>query len=223
VLLYEGRVQVLADLTRHEAEAAIRLLMRRVEQSPLAGRLGELAIREWNGHPIDVSPARHLLRRLGFRPVDNRRRGYVYDGASVVDAEVASAAETEVPGMFPFAGKERAPVVYDAAWVISRADEQIRPKVRELLEWLEARLPSTCTFVYRPRYISDLQIRYRGIRCITPHIQRRQIRLRVTHRGWTEGQLIQPTTDLHALDFAQVFQDRFAETCAAIDALLDGG
>ncbi|MFN2133799.1 MAG: ATP-dependent helicase [Anaerolineae bacterium] len=223
ILLYEGRIQVLVDLTRDAAEQALRLLMGLVDRRPLAGALEEVAIREWNGHPIDVSPARHLLRVLGFRPVDNRWRGYVFDGTRVTDVEAIGAAEAGVPDAFPFAGKERAPVVYDAAWVISRADEQVRPKVRELLQWLEARLPPACSFVYRPRYISDLQIRYRGIQCITPHVQRRQIRLRVTHRGWTEGFLIQPDTDLDAPDFVQAFEERFTKTCAAIDALLDGG
>ena len=222
VLLYEGRVRVLADLSRDAAEAAIRLLMGLVDRRALGVRREELAIREWNGHPIDVSPARHLLRTLGFRPVDNRWRGYVYDGTRVADSDAQRATEADVPSMFSFAGKERAPVVYDAAWVISRADERIRPKVRELLQWLEERLPSACTFVYRPRYISDLQIRYRGIQCITPHVQRRQVRLRVIHRGWTEGLLIEPDTDLDAPAFAEAFEARFAETRAAIDALLDG-
>ncbi len=223
VLLYEGRVQVLSDLSRHEAESAIRLLMGLVDRPTAFGGHEELAIREWNGHPIDVSPARYLLRNLGFRAVDNRWRGYVYDSVSMLDVEPRAADDAEMPDSFPFAGKERAPVAYDAAWVITRAEERIRPKVRELLRWLEERLPSECTFVYRPRYISDLQIRYRGIQCIIPHVQRRQIRLRIAHRGWTEGLLIEPDTDLDGAAFASAFAERFAETCAAIDGLLDGG
>ncbi len=44
-------------------------------------------------------------------------------------------------------------MVYDADWVISQAEEMSRPKVRELIAWLQARVPATCEFIYRPRYV----------------------------------------------------------------------
>jgi len=72
VLLYEGRIALLIDLARERAEQAIRTLVRLVDQPARTAEHKELYIRDWNGHPIDVSPARHLLLKLGFVHVSNR-------------------------------------------------------------------------------------------------------------------------------------------------------
>ena len=220
VILYEGRIVVLRDLSRDVAEAAIRLLTDLIDHRSRPDSRTEISIREWNYHPIDVSPARHLLLKLGFVQVSNRWRGFVYDGTFVADPETAATAEAEIPDVFEHAGKEEAPVVYDAEWVISRSEEAIRPKVRELIGWLEGKL-GQCEFIYRPRYIGDFQILYRGMRCIHPHIQRRQIWVRITHVGWTRGMLVQPDTDLNDPSFVSEFAGRFEKVCDAIDALLE--
>jgi hypothetical protein len=221
VLLYEGRVIVLVDLPRALAAEAVRLLTGLIDRRGRTDSRRELAIRSWNRHPIDVSPARHLLTTLGFVAVSNRWRGYVYDGTAVVDEATVRAAERAIPEVFEYEGKEEAPVVYDAAWVVSRANPAIQPKLRELLDWLHHHLGEKCEFVYQPRYIGDLQILYRGMRCIDPHIQRRQIRVRIAHAGWTPGIVVTPETVLDGGAFAEAFWARFDQTCAQIDALLE--
>jgi hypothetical protein len=94
--------------------------------------------------------------------------------------------------------------------------------VRELIGWLQARVPSQCEFVYRPRYFKDFQVLYRGMRCINPFVQRKQIRLMIKYQGWAQGYLITPETNLSDADFRDYFETHFARTCAEIDAALDG-
>lgn len=221
VLLYEGRIHLLADMTRHELETAIGQLKSRLVESTLPGSLDELSVREWNGHPIDVSPARHLLTTLGFVPVDSRWRGYVYDGVSVPDAQAIVEAETQVPGTFEYAGKEKAPVVYDAAWVVSRSAPEIQPKVRELIAWFQKRLPGDCTFLYHSHYGSHFVIEYRGMRCIHPHIQRKKINLHITYRGWVPPIEIWPDTDLDAPAISAKIWRQFERSKVAIDEILE--
>jgi len=81
------------------------------------------------------------------------------------DQETVAKAEKEMPELFEHVGKEKAPVKYDAEWIISRSSKEIRDKVRELIGWLQTILPKECEFVYRPR---QLVVRYRGLRCISP-------------------------------------------------------
>jgi hypothetical protein len=216
VMLWEGRVQVLVDMTREATERAVRLLMDLVDDRLPYDTRSEIAIARWNGHPIDVSPARHLLLQLGFYLVDNRYRGCVYDGTN---DQVVPAAP--IPPLFEHARKEEAPVVYDAEWIISRATPLIRPKVRELIEWLMARLPPECEPIYRSHYGSDFMIRYRGMRCINPHVQKKKINLHITHSGWVRPIEIYPDTDLEDLAVANQIWGQFMRTRAAIDELLD--
>ena len=221
VLLYEGRIRLLTDMTRHELEIAIGQLKSRLVESTLPGRRDELSVREWNGHPIDVSPARHLLTTLGFVPVDNRWRGYVYDGVSVPAAQTIAEAEAQVPETFAYAGKEKAPVVYDAAWVVSRSTPKIQPKVQEVITWFQNHLPAACTFLYHSHYGSDFVIEYRGVRCIRPHIQRKKINLHITHRGWVPPIEVFPETDLDNPEVSARILSQFERSRAAIDEILE--
>ncbi len=122
--------------------------------------------------------------------------------------------------VFERAGKEKALVEYNAEWMISRSHKDIRNKVRELIELLEVRLPEECEFIYRPR---ELNIRYRGVRCIHPYIQQKQIRLQITHRGWTPGIVIEPDTDLSSPEFISAAFGRFESIKQQIDSQLDAG
>ena len=210
ILLDNQGVVLLADLSRERAERAIRLLTAD----------GRAAIPNWNGHPIDVSPARHLLTTLGFVKVPNRWKGFVYDGVNRPDEKTVAEAAKHVPQRFDRMGKEQAPVRYDAEWIVSRASEQIRPKVRELIERLRALLPAECEFLYGPR---RFRLAYRGVRCVNPDIQQKKIWMQITHKGWQRGMLITPETDLNAPEFARDLLERFARTREQIDALLDRG
>jgi len=222
VLLCTDRITLLADLSRDVLVAALRLLMSLIDDPFEVDRRTEISVGQWNNHPTEVSPARHLLVTLGFYPVKSRWRGYVYDGKTVPDATLIAEAEGRLLDVYERAGKEKDPVVYDADWVISQAHDVIRPKVRELIDWLQARVPSECETIYRPRYFRDFQILYRGMRCINPHIQQKQIRLQIKFKGWSPGIPIHPKTDLDDPEFMKTFETQFAETRAEIDEALDG-
>jgi hypothetical protein len=218
LLLYEGGVKVLVDLDRQRAERAVRALIRVVDCPAPAAAHTEIHIRDWNGHPIDVSPARHLLLVLGFRPVANRWKGAVYDGIHRPEPEMAAQAERQIPDVFKHLGKEQAPVRYDAEWIVFRSHSAIRAKVRELIAFLQRALPPECEFEYGPR---QLVVRYRGFRCLTPYVQQRQVYLQITHKGWTRGIQVKPETDLDEPSFLARFQQQFDRTRKAIDDLLD--
>jgi hypothetical protein len=223
LLLYEGRIRLLVDLSCERAEQALRALVQLVSGSPRAdhpqqAKLPELSIRDWNGHPTDVSPARHLLTTLGFVQVANRWKGYVYDGLHAPSAESVAQAKAALSAHFWHEGKETAPVAYDAEWIISRSHADIREKVRELIAFLNRALPAQCEIVYQPR---GFQVRYRGFRCMNPYVQRKQIWLQITHKGWTRGIAIQPDTDLSSPQFAAQVEQRFARTRQQIDALIE--
>jgi hypothetical protein len=201
-------VHLLADLTPAEAEETVRLFTAK----------GPCHVNHWNGHPIDVSPARHLLVKLGFVKGSTRWKGYVYDGTHAPTAATVAAADSEVPETFERSGKERAPVEYDTEWIISRSEPTIRPKVRELIDYLQLELPEECGFACRPR---DMIVRYRGVRCIHPQIQRKRIYLQVTDSGWVRGIPIDPDTDLGADAFRTEFEEQFRRTCERIDDRLE--
>ena len=109
---------------------------------------------------------------------------------------------------------------YNAEWIVSRSHKDIRGKAQELIKLLKTRLPGECEFIYRPR---EVNIRYRGVRCIYPNIQQKQIRLQITHRGWTPGIIIDPDTDLNAPEFLSEAFGRFETIRQQIDSQLDAG
>ena len=125
---------ILADLTAERAKRSMTALMKIVDEPRPVEPHREIVVRDWNGHPIDVSPARHLLTKLGF--VKGSRSEFVYDGIHKPDEWEVAEAEREMPELLERAGKEKAPVKYDAKWIISRSPGQIQRKVRELIELL---------------------------------------------------------------------------------------
>lgn len=62
---------------------------------------------------------------------------------------------------------------------------------------------------------------YRGFRCMNPYVQRKQILLQITHKGWTRGIPIQPDTDLLSPQFVAQVKRQFASTREQIDALIE--
>jgi ATP-dependent Lhr-like helicase len=217
VLLYKSSVSLLNDLPKNQAEKALRALMQIIDNPAKVESYKEIRIRDWNGHPVDVSPARHLLIKLGF--TRGNRREFVYDGSYVPDEDTISDAEKEIPEVFERAGKEKAPVKYDAEWIISRSSKTIRGKVREIIPWLEKQLPEQCEFVYHPR---NFRILYRGVQCINPRIGQKQIWLHITHKGWTPGISIEPDTDLNSPELVSKIMGRFEKIRREIDSQLDG-
>jgi ATP-dependent Lhr-like helicase len=222
ILLYEkyGSIKLLVDLSRKRAEKAIRTVLRIIDEPAKVSSYDEVRIRDWNGHPIDVSPARHLLAKVGF--LDGGRGDLVYDGTGRPDHGRIAISEEQMPEVFEHFGKERAPVKYDAEWIVSRSPQVIRAKVRELIELLERILPEEFEPVYYPRHFS---VHYRGVRCIHPHVQQKRIRLYMTQEGWWTGRsiLIDRDTDLNAPAFVSDLLGRFERGRQLIDSKLDSG
>jgi len=223
ILLYEYQraITLLTNLSKERAEKAMRALMQIIDHPPKVEGYKEIQIRDWNGHPIDVSPARYLLIKLGFSESESREKKFVYDGYYKPDEQIISKAENEMPELFERAGKQEAPVEYDAEWIILRSPGQIQPKVRELIETLKNILPEECEFAYHPR---DFNIRYRGVRCIHPHIQQKQIRWRISYAGWPAwhpGILIDSDTGLKSSEITSEILSRFEKAQEQIDSELD--
>ena len=225
VVLYDrsGALTVLAGLDRHEAGEALGLLVGTADPAAAQAARRELRIADWNGHPIDVSPARHLLLALGFRPDSRSRGGLIWDGESVVPDSSAPvsgepASASVPPERYECLGREEAPVTYDADWVVSRSAEPVRGLVRDLIERLAQVLPGTCDFEYGPRGFS---IRYRGVRCINPHIQQKKVNLHIAHRGWVRPIEVAPGQDLGAAEFGDEVLTQFERSRQAIDTQLD--
>jgi hypothetical protein len=217
LLRYAGHITVLVDLTRERMERALRALLSLVDRPAPMHPHREIRIRDWNGHPIDVSSARHLLLKLGFVQVSDRWKGFVYDGVSQSTPEAVAEGEKRIPEIFEHVGKEEAPVEYNAKWIIARSSEAIRPQVQELIEFLQETLPEECDLVYRPR---GFLVRYRGLKCIGPYIQQKQINVHISHRGWVRPIQIQPDTDLGGEEFTSRFSVQFERVRRAIDATL---
>ena len=218
VLLYQGSVTLLVDLSKERAEKAIRALMQIVDNPAKVETYKEIHIRDWNGHPIDVSPAQHLLAKLGFVKAGTSRKGFSYDGLYSPDEGTIAKAEEEMPHLFEHAGKEKAPVEYNAEWIISRSPRNLQYNVRKLINLLRKTLPKECEFVYHPR---NFNVLYRGVRCINPRVGQKLMWLQITHRGWKPPIHITPDTDLSASEFMSEFLRRFEKTRQEIDSQLD--
>jgi ATP-dependent Lhr-like helicase len=217
VAVCSGNVDLLADLS-HDRAARVVQALASVTQRPSGCRtLEKLAIRSWNGHPIDVSPARHLLESVGFVDSGVRSTGYVFDPARV-PPELRAAEPRDFPAVLERVGKEDAPVEYDEEWIASRSHDVIRPKVRELLGLLHGELGNDYEFACGPR---EVHILYRGVRCAHPRVQQKQIRLHIAGGGWWPGLLIRPDTDLGAAGLRREILSRFGAARDEIDSKLD--
>jgi hypothetical protein len=170
----------------------------------------------WNGHPIDVSPARYLLKKLGFV---ERKRKYIYDGTHAPDEDTLAMAEREMPQVFEREGKEKAPVDYDAEWVISRSPPKVQGLLRRLIEFLQGILPGEYEFACGPR---GMDVLYRGVWCIHPRIGQKKIWLRTFQRGWHPGMVIDAGTDFEGNDFLVAVLERLERARQLIDRELDG-
>ena len=120
-----------------------------------------------------------------------------------------------MPETFERLGKEEAPVAYDAAWIISRSADAIRPKVSELIDLLRRVVPRSCEFEFGPR---QFRVRYNGVRCVHPYIQLKKVWVQVTHKGGVRGMEVTPQTDLNAPALLDDLGKRLRRTCEQIDA-----
>ena len=221
VLLYQpGRIALLVDLSRERAEAALRALMQLIDHPPKVESCRDIHVRDWNGHPSDVSPARHLLAGLGFVLAEAKGRPWVYDGTRPPAAATLARAEKDMPEVFERAGKERAPATYDADWLVSRSPRKVRAKLRELLDLLGKALPDRFALTFGPRNFSVL---YREVSCVNPHIGHKRIRLGMGWQGidaWCHGFYIDPDTDLAAPELTSELLASFERARRGIDARL---
>jgi hypothetical protein len=58
------------------------------------------------------------------------------------------------------------------------------------------------------------------MRCINPHVQHKRIRLQIKFKGWSNGILIEPDTDLKSAYFTEEFDREFAATTSEINEFL---
>ena len=168
----------------------------------------------WNGHPIDVHPVAGFLYEQGFR----------FDGRGWLcwppKAKQGKAGQTLEPCTYkeflPYY-EEPDPVSYDYDWVVSRAPPLIRPKLEELLTFLETNLTDEHRLIFDQ---SGFSVTYRGERCIWPYVQKKQMYLFICHKGWTPHMMVTLDTDLNGRDFKDEFNGKLTQTMEAIDALL---
>jgi len=165
----------------------------------------------WNGHPIDVHPVAGFLYEQGFR----------FDGRGYLCwPPRGKAGKTPEPCTYeeflPYY-EEPDPVDYDYDWVVSRATPLIRPKLEELLTFLETSLTDEHCLIFDQ---SGFRVTYRGERCIWPYFQKKQIWMGISHKGWTSGIIVTPDTDLNGREFKDGFNRKITRTMETIDAYL---
>lgn len=196
----------LATLTRRQLERCLGVL----EQACTAAG-ATMLMQSWNGHPIVDSPVAPVLWQRGYR-LDGRRCFCWPPPRRPLSDPAPAAAAQDV--FLPYY-QEPAPRLYDEAWVIAHASEHIRPKLQELIAWLRGFVPPECTFAFGSWGVA---VPYRGKRCISPRIGRKQLRLQIQHRGWSPGILIAPDTDLSAPEFRRQVEALFERARREIDA-----
>jgi len=194
----------LATLNRRQLERCLDALERSCKATGMS-----MHMQCWNGYPITGSPAAPVLWQRGYRFDGRRCLCWPPPRRPLKLEPTAAAQDTFLPYY-----QEPAPLAYDEAWVLEQASERIRPKLRELIAWLRGFVPAECAFVFGPW---GFAVPYKGKRCISPHVGRKQLRLQIQHRGWSPGLLITPDTDLTAPEFRQQVEALFERTRREID------
>lgn len=218
LLLYQTAITVLADMTRTDLERAIMALRKLVDEPSPVEPVERLRVRDWNGHPVDVSVGRALLEKLGF--VERTRREFVYDGLATPSPERLRALSKEIPAQFERAGKAEAPVEYNEEWMVGRAPDGLWLGVRAAIDMLREMLSDEYTFVFGAR---NLTITYRGERAAYMRMGQKQVWIHVTHSGWVRPMIVATPEDCEDEEARLDLSDRFVRTRAAIDAKVAGG
>ncbi|MCP4263595.1 MAG: hypothetical protein GY774_39725, partial [Planctomycetes bacterium] len=165
----------------------------------------------WNGHPIDVSPVAGFIYEHGFRFDGRDRLCWLPRGKKGKIPEPCTYEE-----FLPYY-EEPDPVDYDYDWVVSRATPLIRPKLEELLKFLETKLTDEHRLIFDQ---SGFRVTYRGERCIRPYVQKKQMWIAITHKGWTPGIIVTPDTDLNGREFKDEFNGQITRNMEITDAYL---
>jgi hypothetical protein len=165
----------------------------------------------WNGHPIDVHPVAGFLYEQGFRFDGRGWLRWPPRGKKDTTPEPCTYEE-----FLPYY-EEPDPVDYNYDWVVSRVTPLIRPKLEELLKYLETNLTNNHRLIFDQ---SGFRVSYRGERCIWPYVQKKQIWMGISHKGWTQGVIVTPDTDLNGREFKDEFNRKITQTMEAIDAYL---
>ncbi len=198
----------LAHLTRAQLTNALHLLLADYERRELTANYAS-----WNRLPIDLSPVAPLLWKLGLR--FDARGNLVYPppkGKSKGEAPPGSLKNTYAPYY-----EEEHPT-YDRAWVLERANDVIRPILERLFDWLPRNLPEGCTLRYRQ---GGFHVDYRGMCCIWPYVQKKQIQLQVRMKGWRPGITVTPDTDFDGDDFRNALFPRLQNVLRQINEAME--
>ena len=165
----------------------------------------------WNGHPIDVHPVAGFLYEQGFRFDSRGWLCWPPRGKAGRTPEPCTYEE-----FLPY-HEEPDPVDYDYDWVVSRVTPLIRPKLKELLTFLQTNLTDEHCLIFDQ---SGFRVTYRGERCIWPYVQKKQIWMAISHKGWTPGIIVTPDTDLNGREFRDEFNRQITRNMEIIDAYL---
>jgi ATP-dependent helicase Lhr and Lhr-like helicase len=207
VLLFAGgnpaNIRLLTGLNREQLRASVAALSTGPD-----GDSAPLAVGQWNGHPIDVSPTLTVLWHEGFR--FNRKSEMVCPAADSGDAPDHSLQAQYEPYY-----SEEPPVEYNEDWVVSRADKAIRSALSALFAFFGEHMPEECAYSYR---LPLMIMTYRQKRCAFVHIQKRQIRLHISYHGWVPGVAVNNKTNLKAGDTVAEMRESFRRAFAEIDA-----
>ena len=215
LLLYQSAITVLADMPRRRMERALVALCHLVDEPASVEPVESLRVRDWNGHPVDVSVGQPLLAKLGF--TEGARREYFYTGQGA-EADGLPPAHADIPRHFDRAGKADAPVEYDEAWMVSRAPDGIWEGVRAAIDMLRELTSDEYVFVFQAR---DMLVTYRGERAAYMRVGQKQAWIHVTHVGWVRPVIVATPEDCDDEENRLTLAERFVRTRAAIDAKLE--
>jgi hypothetical protein len=198
----------LTRLTRAQLTNALQLLLEDYQRSNLTCNYAS-----WNRLPIDISPVAPLLWKLGLR--FDGRGNLVHPpprGRSKGDAPSGSLKSKYVPYY------EEVHPTYDRAWVLSRANDAIRPIFERFFAWIPKNLPKGCTLHFHQ---GGFHVNYRGMCCMWPYVQKKQIQLHVRLKGWGPSVLITADTDFDSDDFRNALFPRLGKVLRQIDEAVD--
>lgn len=187
-------IRILNTLDKEQARQCVKMIMGDYEQ--FKGPIGDhtMRVRNWNGHPIDLSPACSLLWKLGFR--FDGRKWLCYP--PVRSTKTFPAPRKRVPEIFHPYYAEDAPATYDRDWLISRVPEKLQPNFRKAFDLLDNVLPKEAKIRCGAH---GFWVQFNGERLIGSHLTTGRVYMHVSNRGWVPPIFVTPDTDVESAEF----------------------
>lgn len=208
-LMFEssGHIRVLNVLDREQVETCVTILRDDYRKFDVTMR-----VNNWNGHPIDVSPASGIFWAQGFR--FDGRNWFCYP--PVKTRKAMEKPRIRIPDVFHPYYVEKAPATYDRDWLIGRAAEALRENFRAVFSLLDELLPADARMHYGG---SGFTVRYHDQPLIRPHLTSGRIYLNVSHKGWRPPVVVTAETEVAGEGFRQELSGRINRCVKAIDEM----